>query len=427
MPHFLDIDPHGRVAPHSDEARRALADRAGRFAMLPSAPDLLVALRSPPAGGATPSPRCVLAGDLSAFPIADFVAFIHQSKLSGVLTVGSGGVDRAVTFEDGEVRSARSERPGERIGEVAVRLGYLSEEQLADAVAGAKPIGKALLDKGYLTPNDLWKCFHEQVTSVFHSILLSRQGVFHLVDEPEPERPGAPLSVNTQSLLMDGIRRIDELSLFRAKIPGPQAFLRRREPRRAITLRAPEQQLLQLVDGRRRVAEIAREARLSEFDATKILYHLAEAGYVEAVGEPSARAGGAPGDRLAAIVDGMNAILEEIAGTVAARQELEDFLRGVRGFLADSTSRFAPLWKLVLPGPDGALEPGSLLGNLSGLRGAALAKLEPSGDPARFLFDGLRELVFFYLYLAGEKLPRDADDALGAGIKRKFEALEALR
>ena len=45
---------------------------------------------------------------------------------------------------------------------------------------------------------------------MFHALLLAKSGTFTLLDE-EPERNAAPLSVSTQSLLMDGIRRIDEL------------------------------------------------------------------------------------------------------------------------------------------------------------------------------------------------------------------------
>src|SRR5512138_505077 len=111
---LLDIDAHGRLVPQSDEARRALADRAGRFQLLPSAADLLVARRTPAIGGPAPRPRCLLAGDLAGFPIADFIAFVHQSRLSGVLTVVSEGVERSIAFQDGEVRSAQSSAPGER-------------------------------------------------------------------------------------------------------------------------------------------------------------------------------------------------------------------------------------------------------------------------------------------------------------------------
>src|SRR5512138_3483587 len=300
MASFLDIDAHGRVVPQSDEARRALADRAGRFALLPSASDLLVARRTPNAGGAAPRPRCILAGDLAAVPIADFIAFLHQARATGVLTVSAAGVERAITFKDGEVRSAQSSAPGERIGEVAVRLGFVADAQLAEALAGERPIGKALVDRGLLSANDLWKCFHEQVTAVFHAILLLTGGVFALVDEDAADRQGAPLAVNTQALLMDGIRRIDELSLFRGRIPGPGTYLRRRPARRAVTLQAAEQSLLALVNGRRTVAQIATAARLSEFDATKLLSHLAEAGHVEAVAAP-ASAPADPAARLASI------------------------------------------------------------------------------------------------------------------------------
>src|SRR5574342_351861 len=257
---YLDVDPHGRVAPHGEEARRALADRAGHFALLPTAADLLLALRTPPVGGPGPEARCRLAGDLAGFPLADLVVLVHQSKLSGILTVGSGGVERSVGFKDGEVRSARSEAPGERIGEVAVRLGYLTEAQAAEAALAGRPIGRTLVERGLISAKDLWKCFHEQVTAVFHAILLAQEGFFHLADEQEGERPGVPLSVNTQSLLMDGIRRIDEMSLFRARIPGPQAFLHRREPRRAVRLERAEQDLLDLVGGRRRVGHRRRLA-----------------------------------------------------------------------------------------------------------------------------------------------------------------------
>ncbi len=422
----LDIDAHGRVIPRSEEVQRALADRAGRFMLLPSAGDLLLALRSPAAGGPAPSPRCILAGDLSAFPIADFVAFVHQSKISGILVVGASAVERSVVFKDGEVRSASSEAAGERIGEVAMRLGHIDDAQLTEATAGGRPIGKVLVEKGFLTPGDLWKCFHEQVTTIFHAILMARDGTFRLMDDPGAERPGVPLAVSTQSLLMDGIRRIDEMRLFRDRIPGPQAFLRRREPKRPVTLRPAEEAVLAQVDGQRRVAEVARAAHLSEFDATKILYHLAEAGYVEATAEPSAVAGD-PLARLQTIAGGFQELLLEITGAASAKGDAEDFLEGIRSFLADPVSRYAPLWLHAAVSAQGGLDPAALLGSLAAIGPPALQKVEPAGDPGRFLFDALRELMFFYLFQAGERLPRDEDDALARSVKLKLAKLEALR
>ena len=420
----LDIDPHGRVAPSGDAVRRALADRAGRFTLLPTTPDLLLARRLPAGGGAAAGPRVTVSGDLSGFPIADFIAFVHQSRLSGLLTVASPGSERAISFKDGEVRSASSSVAGERIGEVAQALGFVSEAQVAEGARGGRPIGKALVDLGHLRPNDLWKCFHEQVTAVFHAILLAKEGIFWLQDEPPGERAGAPLAVSTQSLLMDGVRRIDELELFRARIPGPGAYLRRREPRRVVTLKPIEQALLELVDGRRTVAQVATTAHLGEFDATKILYHLAEAGYLEAVAEAAPAAGDA-GARLAAVAAGMDELLRTVAAAVTADQK-PAFLGSVRAHLADERAPFSPLFRRVSPGADGGLDVKVLLANLSTLRISGQQPVEPLREAPRLLMDALRELLFFYLYLAGERIPREADEQLGALVKQRLAHLEGL-
>ena len=423
MPRFLDIDAHGRVVPQSDEARSALADRAGRFLLLPSAADLLVARRTPAAAGPSPRPRCYLAGDLSSFPIADFIAFVHQSRLSGVLTVATQGLERSITFTDGEVRSAQSTAAGERIGEVAMRLGYATEAQVAQASAGGRPIGKALSEMGVLGANELWKCLHEQVTAVFHAILLSPSGTFFMVDEQPGEAQGTPLAVSTQSLLMDGIRRIDELSLFKARIPGPDAFLRRKEPPRPVTLRPTESALLALVDGRRTVAQMATLAHLSEFDATKMLYHLSEAGYVEAFSEPVASA--APAERVPALLAGMNALLRGVTSAIPPGSR-GPFLDAAKAFLAEGGGAFGPVLRGLVPGSDGGLDEAAVAARIAALDRAALAGLDPSGDPSKVLYQALREVLFFWLFLAGERIGREVDESLGRAVKAKLAQLEGL-
>jgi hypothetical protein len=422
---LLDIDAHGRLVPSSDEVRRALADRAGRYELVPSVPDLLLAVRTPAAGGPAPAARAVLAGDLGSFPLPDFVGFVHQARMSGTLRVTTGGFTRSIFFRDGQVRGASSEAPGERIGEVAMRLGFLDDGQLTDAVASGRPVGRIFVERGHMTTNELWKVVHEQVAAVFHAVLLAREGLFYLLQGVDEEVPGAALAVDTQGLLMDAIRRIDELSLFRGRIPDGQVFLRRREPRRPVTLEPAEEQLLQLVDGSRRLLDLARETHLSEFDATKIVFRLVEVGYVEVAEGPAARPP-APADRARAVAGGMNEILRDIAGAVVAFRGAEAFLAGARSFLADPASRFGPLWHGVAPRADGSVDEEALLGNLARLDPAVARKAEPGGDRARLLLEALRELMFFYLFQAGERLPREADEAVTRSVKQKAEAVEAL-
>jgi hypothetical protein len=399
---FLLIDAHGRVATREDEVRRELADRAGNFELLPSAPDLLLAVRVPAFGGPTPAPGATLAGDLAAFPLGDFLGFVHQARMSGTLTVAAPGGARSVTFREGRVGGSSSEVRGERVGEVAVRLGYASD--------------------GALPPNDRWRVAREQVTAIFHAILTARDGVFYLV-QGEDDPPGPALSLDTQAVLMDAVRRIDEMELFRGRIPGGDVFLRRREPREPVALEPEEDRLLGLVDGRRRVLDVAREAHLSEFDATKILYRLAEAGYVEATTESAGR--GATADRSRAVLSGMNEVFREVVRAVGAHGPTAPMIGDARTFLADPSSRFSALWRGIEPRDDGSLDEDRVLVALAALDAEEAARLDPRGDRPHVLLAALRELMFFYLFQSGERLPRDADEAVSQSVKRRLEEVES--
>jgi hypothetical protein len=292
---------------------------------------------------------------------------------------------------------------------------------VAEAQAGGQPIGRALVAGGTIAPNDLWKCVHEQVGAVFHAILLAREGTFFLVDEDISERPGSAMAVNTQSLLMDGIRRIDEMSLFKARIPGPGTLLRRREPRRVVPLNAGEQQLLSLVDGNRTVAELAAAAHLNEFDATKTLYHLAEAGYVEAAGDASGKGGA--GGRIEAVAEVLDELLQLVASSVPAEQK-GTFLDTVRAYLADPAGMYAPLLEGLAPADDGSIDRASFLARLTELPAPVVQRLQPSGDRRALALESLRELLFFYLFALGAHVTRDEDDFLGSELKRRLATIE---
>jgi len=76
---------------------------------------------------------------------------------------------------------------------------------------------------------------------------------------------------------------------------------------------------------------------------------------------------------------------------------------------------------------DGTLDGAALALNAAALRSPAHPRFDPAGDPGQVLLDAMRELLFFLLFQAGERLDRDADEALSAEVKRRLEALGGLR
>jgi hypothetical protein len=171
------------------------------------------------------------------------------------------------------------------------------------------------------------------------------------------------------------------------------------------------------------VGEVATAAHLNEFDATKILFHLAEAGYVEAVAVPVSST--SPAERIAAVVAGVNELLRAVAQAVPAGVRA-GFLDTAQAFLWDEANPWAPLVRGLSVTGDGAIDGDAVERALAALDPDALAGLDPSGAPARIALGALREALLFWLFLAGDKIPREVDESLGRAVKQKLAALEAL-
>jgi tetratricopeptide (TPR) repeat protein len=95
-------------------------------------------------------------------------------------------------------------------------------------------------------------------------------------------------SIDPQSLLLEGARRVDEWTLLKKKIPSLDlvfALDRQQLLRTRLELTAEQQALLPLIDGHRDVAALIRESGLSEFVVAKQIFGLLSAGFVMQVGK----------------------------------------------------------------------------------------------------------------------------------------------
>ncbi len=415
MSEFIRIDQQGRVTAEDDAGQKRLAARAGRYYIAPTSPDLLIGVRAPCAGGQAAAPRVILAGDLAGLALADMVAFINQNRMTGVLRVIAPVGERAIIFRTGEVRGAASDDPADRLGEIAVRLGLVERSKMEKVITpGSHPtrIGRMLVEAGLMQPHDLWKCVQHQVSEIFHSILLSREGAFMLVDQ-EVEDKGAGLAINTQGLLMDSIRRMDEMKEFRKKLPSSRAYVVRKNPADA-QLEPQEQQVYNLVNGERTVAEIAQLARLPEFDATKILHHLMGGGYVAASPTPVGAASRREPDAQE-VLRVFNFIFKEILGEIRNVGMANEFVAAANAAIQGQAARTP-----VLKGATFSAE-GNLSDNI--LKSPALSRLS-TVDAARTVHGALSELMFFLLFQASDLLEPQADEDLARRVKELLATIE---
>jgi hypothetical protein len=229
----------------------------------------------------------VLVGDLAHVPPSDLLNFIHQSQKSGVLYSRSEGVERALVFEDGNVSWAISTSPAERFGEILTRHGMLDREELARALKsqsglpGGARIGEVLVERGAFAREDLPRALRLQVVEIFLGLLVSRKGEFLLLRDFDRSALPVSAGIDTEALLLDGLRRVDEMERFRARIPGSDT--RPRRTGKTLTDDAGDKSahlILDLSDGMRTLGEIAARTALGEFEATKAVFQLLDSGHL---------------------------------------------------------------------------------------------------------------------------------------------------
>ncbi|MCI0571610.1 MAG: DUF4388 domain-containing protein [Myxococcaceae bacterium] len=447
-PRFM-VDARGQLAAETPEGGRALAVHRGTYALLPSAPDLLLFLRTPVEGGTAAAPRVVLAGDLGGFPLSDLIAFLSQSRWTGTIRVSAPAGERSVTLKEGEVRAATSDDAADRIGEVMVRLGYVDRARLEEVLREQPPskVGRALVERGVLQAHELFRCVTHQVSEIFHAIMLAREGAFVLVDQPHEERTGHAVQLSTQSLLMDSIRKIDELAHFRKRIPHGRMLVRavRSADER---LEEDERLVLQLADGGRTVLELGTAARLGEFDATKAVFRLVSDGYAELsegkggaappaqappapltppLGRPAAVSAAEPAQKQRApqrtvderqVARVFNFIFREIRDEVAKQDMDREFIAAANAALANQALSAAPVLVGLAFAADGSLPERRLLEAFEAGRN------QLGADAVAAFKQALTDVMFFLLFQAGELLESRADEDLARRVKELLATLE---
>jgi hypothetical protein len=242
----------------------------------------------------------------------------------------------------------------------------------------------------------------KQIEEIFFSILVIAKGNFYFYRTGDDDGPASQLQLSTKTLLFEGVRRIDELSYFREKIPSMETVLVPRHPQPDEKLGPREQRALDLVDGARTIEMISRITHLGEFEATKILYQLLQSGYVtRKEGRPSIKMKvGKPGDTLddmyGRIIDTFNAVYAKIHAAVAAKGKEQGLQQGLESFFG-SVAEFAPLFVGIALGADGTLPREQIRANL---------QMAPTDNKLDYLHRGLNELLFFELFTAGEAVDR---------------------
>ncbi|UCF41463.1 MAG: DUF4388 domain-containing protein, partial [Gemmatimonadota bacterium] len=191
-------------------------------------------------------------------------------------------------------------------------------------------LGEILLDIGAISQRELERQVRFQVEEVIFEVIGWREGYFSFVEGPLQQVPAdATVRITTESLLMEGARRIDEWSRIESRIPhvGVVPALAPAvsgEPG-GLDLLPFEWEVLATIDGESDLRMIASAVARSEFDVAKTIFGLESAGLVTVVDRGTAPVSSEVPQDLQALVERTEAALEQ--GDLGGAQELAGRMR----------------------------------------------------------------------------------------------------
>ena len=233
-------------------------------------------------------------GPLRELGIHDVFQLLDLSRKTGALRVTSELRDNEgmVFFDTGRVLFASIRSNPHRLGQLLLRSGKLTEAELERARVlqeqrgGAQRLGEILVEMGAVTPKELERQVRLQVEAVVFELMSWREGFFSFEEAEASAAPAeASIRISTESLLMEGARRIDEWSRIADKVPHlgvvPTLAAVHEDHPTLLDLLPNEWEVLTAIDGATDLRGIAAALARSEFDIAKIAYGLVSTGVIE--------------------------------------------------------------------------------------------------------------------------------------------------
>ena len=235
-------------------------------------------------------------GSLKEASLPDVLQLLAMGKKTGCLAVTHRNNFGYIYFDKGRICYASIVNRRDRLGDILVKAGSITQTQLDAAIAAQnahreKRLGELLVAQGAITREELHDQIRSQIEEAVYFLFTWMQGSFNFEGEVAPEEQDFLVSINPESLLLEGARRVDEWSLVEKKIPSFDLVFdidRKKAAESDVELTREQEIVLALLDGRRDVAKVIDDSGLGEFDVGKSIYGLITAGFAHRVGRTKA-------------------------------------------------------------------------------------------------------------------------------------------
>ncbi|HLM68611.1 MAG TPA: DUF4388 domain-containing protein, partial [Longimicrobium sp.] len=233
-------------------------------------------------------------GNLREASLPDVLQLLSMGQKTGCLSLTDRSSFGYIYFERGRISYASIVNRRDRLGDLLVKNGLLDAKDLFAAIddqakSPGERLGEILIRRGSITRDQLEHYIRIQIEEAVYFLFTWTQGSFYFEADQRPEEGSFQVSINPENLLLEGARRIDEWSLIEKKIPSLDLVFEtdRTKPMEGLELSEDQRKIIPLMDGKRTVQELIEESGMVEFDVGKALFGLIQAGFAHPVGRRS--------------------------------------------------------------------------------------------------------------------------------------------
>jgi hypothetical protein len=153
-----------------------------------------------------------LSGNTRTVPLPAILQVLQTVAVSGMLSVRSNSIEKCIHFKKGQIIFATSTDSRDRLGEVLVKAGFLTQQNLELGLAlfkkqaGIKKIGAILVENKYISPKNLYTGLKMQVKEIIYSLFLWSEAEYRFDEVIATDI--IELQINLQELIAEIIARI---------------------------------------------------------------------------------------------------------------------------------------------------------------------------------------------------------------------------
>lgn len=138
--------------------------------------------------------------------------YLANNRQNGILCVTTGPLTKAVFFKRGQIVFSGTTDAKERLGNVLMRLGLVTQDEIDSVEAKDDPrrFGVRMRDAGFITQEQLWDSLRVQVVGICCSLVHFPVGIFFFLPGCVPQDWFNHFRIQPNEVLFESMLRLDE-------------------------------------------------------------------------------------------------------------------------------------------------------------------------------------------------------------------------